>query len=232
MIRWEFKFVITELHLIFVLIFGVHLSLLPMKSSHSDYIAELKREQEKKLNEQKKKMNGKTEEEILAALSAEKFLRRPFVITYLGNVKRKQYSELLSLLETKTSRSGPVISSAKSLVGMTKTSEIQAISDTTIDFKITDAQKKNIIKRLIKEKLSGVEVCKRKYLLEDEFLMGTIKVNMRIKGRDNLAVPKFQGHGKVKVIESLENCVRGELASMSFPRELADEEVTFDLRIN
>lgn len=232
MIKWEFKFTITEFHLILALILGIHGSFLSIKSRHAEQMAEIKLQEEQRLNDKKKKYGVKTEEELLAAMVAEKFVRVPFVITYLGNVKQKRHSELLSLLESKVKATAVVHSGAGPLIGIAKGNEVSLNSIQDIEFKITDAQKKNLVKRLIKQKLSGVEVCKRKHLLEDEFLMGTIKVNMKIKGSDNLAIPKFLGHGNQKVIQSLETCVKGQLASMSFPRELTDEEVSFDLRIN
>ncbi len=232
MIKWVFKFTITEFHLIFVLILGIHASFLTVRSRHAEQMAEIKIQEEQRLNDKKKKYGVKTEEELLAAMAAEKFVRVPFVITYLGNVRQKRHSELLSLLDSKMKTTAVVHTGVGPLVGIVKGKEVSLSSTKDVEFKISDAQKKNLVKRLIKQKLGGVDVCKKKHLLEDEFLMGTIKVNMKINGSDNLAIPKFQGHGNQKVIQSLETCVKGQLASMSFPRELNDEEVSFDLRVN
>ena len=232
MIKWQFKFTITEFHLIFALILGIHISFLAIKFQSSELMAQIKLDEEKRLNDKKKKYGVKTEEELLAAITAEKFSRVPFVITYLGNVKQKRHSELLSLLESKVMSASVIHKGASPLIGIAKGNEVSMSSTEDTEFKITDAQKKNLIKRLIKQKLGGVDVCKRKHLLEDEFLMGTIKVNLKIKESDNLTIPKFQGHGNQKVIQSLETCVKGQLASMSFPRELNEEEVSFDLKVN
>ena len=229
MMRLEFKFTVTEFHLIFVFILGLHSGLMVLESEQTSYIVDLKKDEELKKIAVKRKTQS---EEDAEALAGERFVRKPFVITYLGNVKVKKYSELLTLLNTRFSKELPKVSVASSSVGFKKGVEIQVADDHSVEFKISDSQKKNLIKRLIREKLSGVDICKRRHLLEDEFLMGTIKVNMKIKVSANLAVPKFQGHGNRKVISSLESCVKGQLVSMSFPSELADEEVTFDLKVN
>lgn len=232
MIKWEIKITITEFHLIFLLVFGVHLSLLTVKSHYSDLMSETQSAVEKKINEQKKEYGVETEEELMAAIATKKRKRIPFVITYMGDVKVKRHSELLSLLETKVKPTSVAHAGTSSLVGVKKGEEVILSQANDIDFKITDTQKKNLIKRLIKQKLSGVDACKRTHLLRDEFLMGTIKVNMKIKGVQNVAIPKFQGHGNKNVIHSLESCVKGELVSLSFPGELSGEEVTFDYRVN
>ena len=229
MIRWEFKFTITEFHLIFALIFTAHLALMGMKSQHSEYIVSLKEEQQRKIKAKLKK--EVTEEELLEAIAGKQFKREPFVITYLGNVKLKRHSELLSLLQSKVAN-GPAKIVSSSRVGIERAGEVEIESDENVNFELSDEQKKNLIKRLIKERMAGVEVCKRQHLLQDEFLMGTIKVNMKIKPRSNLAVPRFNGHGNRKVIKSLENCVQGQFVSMSFPNELSNEEITFDVRVN
>lgn len=232
MIKWEFKITITEFHLILLVVLGIHISLFTIKSHYADQMAELQMQEEQRLNDKKKEYGVETEEELIAAMAAKKHVRVPFVINYMGNMKEKRHSELLSLLETKVKTSSVAHSTARPLIGVSKGKEVSLNTSEDIDFQITDTQKKNLIKRLIKQKLSGVDDCKRKHLLKDEFLMGTIKVNMKINGPQNLAIPKFLGHGNQNVIHSLETCVKGELASLSFPRELHNEEVSFDFRVN
>lgn len=232
MIKWEIKITITEFHLILLLVLGVHLSLLMTKSQYADLVADLQLREEQKMKEQKKGYGVETEEELIAAIAAKNRKRIPFVITYLGDVKLKRHSELLSLLETKAMNASVAHDGHNLWVGVSKGEASATHHAEDIDFKITEAQKKNLIKRLIKQKLSGVDECKRTHLLKDEFLMGTLKVNMKIKSIQSLAIPKFQGHGNQDVIQSLESCVKGHLTSFNFPRELSGEEVTFDYRVN
>lgn len=232
MIKWEIKITIREVHLIFAFIIGLHMSLLWVKSKDTPFLVDLKEKQEKTKKGEK---GGKllSEEELLEeALVRKRFIRKPFVITYLGNIKQKKHSELLALLQANNFKKKPVIASSGLSLSAGVSQEVKIESSEDHDFKITDEQKKNIIKRLIKERMTGVNVCKKKSLLEDEFLMGTLKVSMRIRDRNNLATPRFNGHGRKKTIESLENCIRAELISMTFPSELSNQEINFDLKIN
>jgi hypothetical protein len=233
MIRLVFKFTITELHLIFALVVAVHaIPILTLKSDKSYYVASSKEEQLKKIEKKRKTGTLTIEEEMAEVKSANKLVRRPFVVTYMGNVKIKRHSELLALLQGKLIQGPARVASSNTGVLVTKGEELLVDASTREHFKITDEQKKNLIKRLIKEKLAGVNICKQKHQLEDEFLMGTLKVNMRIKDRQNLAVPRFDGHGSRNVILSLENCVRAELADFRFPNELVNQEVNFDIKVN
>lgn len=229
MIRWHLKLTITELHLIFTLVLATHLGLMAL-SSGSRFIVDNDMAEKERLATKKKKRELQSDEK--EQLASEHFVRKPFVITYLGNVKEKRYSELLSLLVSKNLPLKTVVGGEIAQVGHAKdiVSELEYSEEK--EFRISNEQKRNLIKRLIRKNLNGVEICKRSHLLEDEFLLGTIKVNMKIKSARNVAIPKFEGHGNRKIIESLESCVRGKLASLTFPQELTDEEVTFDFKVN
>lgn len=230
MIRWTIKFTITELHLIFILVAGLHLGLVAYKLEGQHYnVTKEQLELEKKKQLEKKDEDPSNPEEGIA--QGKGLVRKPFVITYLGDLKVRRHSELLSLLSGKFSQTTTVIGSN---VGV-RSSKVEAVAITAtpdVKFKITNEQKKNVIRRLIKEHMKDVNICKEKSLIDDEFLMGTLRINMRIKGRSNLARPQFNGHGDRKVISSLENCVKAKLVAITFPDELNDQEISFDIKVN
>lgn len=229
MIKWKIQITITEFHLILMLIAGLHILSLGLKSNNQ-YLVTSNTEEEKDLTKKKLKDKKYSDEESLAGVGGS-FRRRPFVITYMGDTKAKQYSALLNLLQKKTNNT-LLKSSGMAQVGFSVNKGTKEVSLEQKDFVLTDLQKKGILKRLLKEKMGRVEICKKSHLLKDEFLIGAIKVNMKIKTGKNTAIPHFVGQGNISVIQSLESCVKGELASISFPNEFKDQEISFDLKIN
>lgn len=228
MIRWQLKFMVTEFHLILALVLGVHLGALVYKSANASYVVSSSKEEVEKKKVGKAKDKPEDDELTLTR----EFKRKPFVITYMGNLKARGHSQLLSLLNRTSGMAKTRISDASQGVGVEEGVMGDIDAPEVGEFHLTKEQKRNLLRRFIKQKMAGVETCKRKHLLEDEFLMGTIQVNMKIKPSNNLARPKFKGHGDKSVIHSLEECIKTQFVTMSFPREFKDQEVSFDFRIN
>lgn len=236
MIRWNIniKFTITEVHLLFTLILGLHLSLFAISFKGGGLTLNFKPTDEQ-LTKEGKQGSMVDAGEVGPEGLRTRYIHKPFVVALYRKMPKKQVtqtSELLSLLQGKSQHKSVKVSSSSKLVNVTKGQEIVTSVSQNSDFKLSDEQKKNLIKRLIKEKIAILSNCKEKHLLQDEFLMGTLKVNMRINNKNNVAVPRFNGHGNSKIISSLETCVKTELASLSFPHELSNQEVSFDYKIN
>ena len=222
--KWRFQITINEWHILFSFIFMVHASFLLFQSKNGHYSLSI--EGVKSYQRPKEIVEPQFKEALKA-----KWIYRPVAVSPFGR-KVLPEEELKKLLRQKIVKNEASVSKGSLISESRAIQEINQKDVLDQDFNLSDIQKKNLIRRIIKENMKGISICNQKHMLKDEFLLGSLKINMKIQGAKNVALSKFKGHGREDIIQSLESCVKEELVAMQFPVELTNQEIAFEVKVN